>query len=470
MRSVSKVKNRWIYYRRDGSFYVLSHPRTPKLPKPKVRKPKKPRVRKKRTLAVIQSRKHTRFRQQPWCGDQNTFHLGDLEIWYKGQFSGSTPYQASNVSKLNLSGSESGCLDEAPHLKRGGVYHEGGPFALCKYERKARMWRGTARGYQGSIEYKYVGKAYCLNFTPPGWTTWYSLTSLPQIDSMVDGDAYGATAWNRFKPGKPKASLSVFLGELREMNPHALMSQAKEFSRLARGQDFTRSAANTYLAGQMGWVPFVSDLRKMYTLSRNIEQELHAISRSYGKSYKRSGVVWDDTRSRSYDGLDMTLISGMNSIIAPTSSYRTRVTDELVRRVWFSARFRILMPSMKVGSPKWRKNTIRKLFGGTITPGDVYELLPWSWLIDWYTNLGDVISNLSVGTVDFAAEYAYIMSSAQYVRRQESFAGSASASLTIEVSTKYRAAANPFGFGIPESNHTPRQLAILSALGIQRMR
>jgi len=40
----------------------------------------------------------------------------------------------------------------------------------------------------------------------------------------------------------------------------------------------------------------------------------------------------------------------------------------------------------------------------------VWELLPMSWLLDWFGNFGDVIANVSTGAVDnLVLEYGFIM-------------------------------------------------------------
>jgi hypothetical protein len=50
------------------------------------------------------------------------------------------------------------------------------------------------------------------------------------------------------------------------------------------------------------------------------------------------------------------------------------------------------------------------LFGVAPTPQLLWDILPWSWLADWFTNIGDVVSNVSVNAVDnLVVRYAYLM-------------------------------------------------------------
>jgi hypothetical protein len=45
----------------------------------------------------------------------------------------------------------------------------------------------------------------------------------------------------------------------------------------------------------------------------------------------------------------------------------------------------------EVGVPKLRKALFLRKMGFTITPTDVYNLIPWTWLVDWFTGLGSYV-------------------------------------------------------------------------------
>jgi hypothetical protein len=113
--------------------------------------------------------------------------------------------------------------------------------------------------------------------------------------------------------------------------------------------------------------------------------------------------------------------------------------------------------------------------------------MPWSWLIDWFSNVGDVIANLSSnGIADLTYDYAYLMRHAS-TRTEWSlqipqhkiaiFDGvpavdlprSSTGSVTELKETKERVAATPFGFGVQFDDLSVRQIAILSALGLSRL-
>jgi hypothetical protein len=120
-----------------------------------------------------------------------------------------------------------------------------------------------------------------------------------------------------------------------------------------------------------------------------------------------------------------------------------------------------------------------KLLGARITPEVLWNLTPWSWAVDWFTNVGDVIHNVSRFMNDgLVMHYGYIMRK-RSVTREYSHSGGvvrvANGTKPIGILTqkfkttvKERASATPWGFGLTFGSFTNRQKAIMAALGLTR--
>jgi hypothetical protein len=122
------------------------------------------------------------------------------------------------------------------------------------------------------------------------------------------------------------------------------------------------------------------------------------------------------------------------------------------------------------------------LLGLKITPSLVWELTPWSWLIDWFLNIGTVIENLQTfGLSNTILNYAYCcyrremtatidldLSGFMAQSGSPSFTGGKAYLMTVD--QKVRIPASPFGFGIAGTSLSASQLAILTALGLARSR
>jgi len=116
----------------------------------------------------------------------------------------------------------------------------------------------------------------------------------------------------------------------------------------------------------------------------------------------------------------------------------------------------------------------------------LYSVLPWSWLVDWFANVGDILDNMSSNAVDNETlTNAYSMRTVEdletvdirvswddYDQPSSGFpelavfipGGSDTYSASFRKTNKLRYQASPFGFGLKFGDFTRRQLAILAAL------
>jgi len=117
----------------------------------------------------------------------------------------------------------------------------------------------------------------------------------------------------------------------------------------------------------------------------------------------------------------------------------------------------------------------KKLLGLTLTPDTLWNAAPWSWAVDWFSNTGDVISNVTDSVTDgLVMRYGYIMEHS-IVKNIYSLTKPGTLnpdvrvpSITLVVETKKRRRANPFGFGLSWGSLSLRQQAIALALGLTR--
>jgi hypothetical protein len=121
----------------------------------------------------------------------------------------------------------------------------------------------------------------------------------------------------------------------------------------------------------------------------------------------------------------------------------------------------------------------RKLLGLSLTPDVLWELTPWSWALDWFSNMGNVIQNVTnFATQGSILRYGYVMETTTitdtYTLRGLTKRVSGSVPVSIEptisftTEVKQRRKANPFGFGLTWEGLSPFQLSIAAALGLSR--
>lgn len=358
------------------------------------------------------------------------------------------------------------CIDFT-HPRKFGHYDSGGSCDITRIERKAEPVPLNVHWHDSFWTVKGEGVVYPV-FTVDA--TYLPSSSTVPPKSFGDISSYGATAWNKFKPGKPEVDLAVALAELKDF--HSLFQiRLKNFKDLG----------NDYLNYQFGWLPFLSDVRRFWSLTQKLGQKLDELQRANGKWHLRRGTVKVDSaeysRWETHDNSKPCFSPSLSSWLTSNPDYKASGRSYYDRKIWFSGRFRYHIPDLDKSVALWnvgtRVNVARKLYGLRITPATLWELMPWSWLIDWFSNAGDVISNISGGAVDCVAKYAYVMgttshTSVQHCEATLAYGAKISGVVSLEAVYKQRVAANPFGFGLTDSQLSARQIAILSALGIQR--
>jgi hypothetical protein len=107
--------------------------------------------------------------------------------------------------------------------------------------------------------------------------------------------------------------------------------------------------------------------------------------------------------------------------------------------------------------------------------------MPWSWLVDYFADVGTFMSAVSPGVADrLASRMCFVMRTVEYktfstgsvtVQTGNDFGDLKTLSASYETIATYkgRYAATPFGFGFKQTDLSESQVAILGALGLSRL-
>jgi len=338
---------------------------------------------------------------------------------------------------------------------------------------------GTYHGYQGPI---LVGHDW-RNFDAEDYF------NLPLgYSDEADLLGLGTTAISRVIPTNPIVDLPVAVAELfREGLPSIPGLD------LLPGKKFSgNSVSGNYLNSEFGIKPFLADLRKFKEATSKAEALIGQYSAKSGTVIRRryEFPVLNETTSvvtPPSSGFEKYLGGPCNSQIA---GYLTPVLEgwpgELedvttrTKRTWFSGAFTYYLPNVASGMTaelERQEAELRYLYGG-LSVETAWNLLPYSWAADWFTNAGDVIHNVAAFARDgLVMPWGYVMESCELrsyrtVRGAvigRTYPGTVPKTLP-DVSTTYyakylrRRKATPFGFGLDVDGFTNRQKAISAAL------
>lgn len=338
-----------------------------------------------------------------------------------------------------------------------------------------------------ALDTLYSGPVYMPLVKDPSIGGNYNGTvSANMNESSMNAD--GATAISQVAPTNPTASLATGLAEtVREGFPSLPGIQTWK-----KRTEYLKSLGSEYLNYQFGWAPLhkeVTDVVNAARHHRDIMQnyrhnEGSNVHRRFDFPLEKQRWVGSDFEANPTATLDTTFyVAG--------ASAKCRTVVEKQRKRWFSGCFTYGGPS---GTDSFRKSLgfgseADAVYGLELTPDVLWELTPWSWAVDWFSNTGDVINNVTnFALAGLVMRYGYMMEetiysyytewddpvilhthnySAGQKARYTSREGSGSCGeFTV---TKSRAPANPFGFGVGWEGLSPTQLAITAAIGITRL-
>lgn len=352
------------------------------------------------------------------------------------------------------------------------------------------------------------GRAYeGRMWTPPtSWTISKTNWCRNQFNStnadswLSDLRSYAPEGFAKARPAQPDFSIVNSLYELREA-PRMLSQSLLELlqaiakrtgttvSYLLRRKKFrdrgvVSRASENLLAIELGWIPLYNDIKNFLNAYRNLNRSYKALLKHEGRTLIRRRDLLKSNpyiaESRNNYG------TPYNNQVRPTfvtqcyssGGCYTKWREEADDEIYFIGAFRYYLPRGP-RTVRWKAKLRRAMMGGVLSPSVVWNMLPWTWFADYFTNLGHLIESYSPTSVAESChcDWAYVIRKRRNTIIQECttnvwVAQGKSKTLTIGVKTdlivKSRARVHPFGTASLNPSLSPRQLAIVAALPLSR--
>lgn len=396
---------------------------------------------------------------------------------------GSISYEPLSFAGENFSFSNAHALDEH------GVYREGSIWTMWKQVVKLRPSRALAVYVNTGTHYRggfIIPRQYHVQWNLPD--DWNSSSTMKDLASKLS--ARGAEAWNRARPDLPDFSIAQEIGEMKDL-PQLykgavatyIRDGRKSSSHAASMRDIAKRTGESYLEFNFGWFPLLKSIGGFVSTLRRKDKILKQLIRDNKKPVRRRRELWDNPTEHSE--ASNTYSNGWNAAHHPilntngysSSNSRTRGRCSRSYRTWISGRWRYLLPPGP-RDLRFRRKMLSRIFGLKISPTELYELFPWSWLADYFTDVGQFVKAISPGVADrLICDYAYLMRTITYTYYTESTIylnvtkGSGRADMTRHTVNvrKFRVKATPFGFGLKQSDLSLHQKSILGALGLSKL-
>lgn len=279
-----------------------------------------------------------------------------------------------------------------------GDYEQDNPFFTEQRDSALPTLNGQVI-YPGDTEPKYIFES-----VPLGGNFAARDPSYGRV--LPNWSALASEAASRTNPSTPLVSLPSVLGEARELP--SLLTSIPEFLHF-RGRgllgllspktrdplsgnlfgDIVDAAADSNLAARFGWRPFVGTLLDMFGFVDAVSQRLAWLDQLLkGKSIKRRYKL-PTTKTWVDHGLKTTHSEGC--------VVKHRMKTQYIHRSWVTTRWQLrpgtVLPTLQDGDAAFWL-AFRLALGITSFEGlqALWELTPWSWLVDWFSSVGDFLA------------------------------------------------------------------------------
>jgi len=232
----------------------------------------------------------------------------------------------------------------------------------------------------GVLDREFIGFPIGNNtVAPTDPRTVFGTPSVAQLSS----DAWEILA--KTNPSRPHVNVPAAIGELQDL------------PRLVKGwgDSIIRDIAQGNLSWRWAVKPMISDVRKLANFTKTANQRLKQLERlKHGKVMRRRCNLGAQTVA---SGPTRSLIHSEGATIYAFA----RSVSEYQK--WGSAEWKILPDSVLPQLDDVELDRFnRRVALGITTHGALeaaWELTPWSWFIDWFSNVGDMLAatNNSVG-------------------------------------------------------------------------
>jgi len=207
----------------------------------------------------------------------------------------------------------------------------------------------------------------------------YQLGELKDFPQMISGTIM---AWKDFERLVGKKQFLLLLQNASHWTDY-YKALLEKFSRMLNVYGLDKKLGNHYLCFKFGWESLISAIQDLVNRPARISNDINRlISRNGLATTFRSSMKWiekDDNPPLAY--LDYI---PDEQRVSPTTSSGTR---ECELRCMVNATF--AFPLLDV--PKLRHQLWWRKLGLDLGPSDIYDLIPWTWLIDWFSGIGDYV-------------------------------------------------------------------------------
>jgi len=215
----------------------------------------------------------------------------------------------------------------------------------------------------------YADNYVCAAIVAAGKASYPFISSYPGEKSSAE---YATQLQARTNPSRPYVDIPVQLAEMAELP--LLVKKA--------GDSVIKNHASDFLWLQFGLAPLIRDVQKLVKFADAVHRRMDEINRLKGKTGLRRSIDLDS----------LTASTSNNIVMNSFMIYVERMCETVGQRnIRGHARWMPDVDFSKITQREMVALAKRSLLGVTWDFSTMWEACPWSWLIDWFSNVGDFL-------------------------------------------------------------------------------
>lgn len=229
---------------------------------------------------------------------------------------------------------------------------------------------------------------YIWNDYPCAYVTDSYLTSHLSISGRPSNSTLAAQVAARTQPLRSSMVSLEYLSDLSDLGSKAQSEMLKRLRGLGKSFPLSRwpklrRAAKLNLLYHFGIVPLLSDIETLLEFQGLVDARAKELKRLYQgpRGLRRTVDLW----------------SGSNTTTIPSQTIQSygvllhaRITKTTTENVKGHIRWHTIYP-VGVSDQALRAKAKKAILGYSLDPATLYELMPWSWLVDYFSNLGTIV-------------------------------------------------------------------------------
>lgn len=195
-------------------------------------------------------------------------------------------------------------------------------------------------------------------------------------------DAAVVTSMLNFtNPSRPYVDPGMLIQDLVDLPK--MVRDIGDFIKRGHKNPSSRMVASGFLGWTFGWLPLFRDLQKLLNFQSAVEKRKKVLRSLRSGGQHSTYTAFDGTyKYPSYNGYFVTTYG--------TSPYGTFQWEAKAKK-WGSVTYRLTADSPPLDESGIDAVAQSLVFGMNLSMETLWDLMPWTWLIDWFANVGDIL-------------------------------------------------------------------------------